>query len=116
LWLYDFTCFCVFDFVVAKTRVIGDSSFSSSIPISVPQLPLVVVSNNLSFVQGFKVFWVMHLSMSLSVLFGLKDFGTIKLLPIIGTSGLYFINGPLGVISLCGPKEQLSCGGYFRVF
>jgi hypothetical protein len=35
---------------------------------------------------------------------------------IVGTSGLYSINGPLSVISLCGPGEQISCGGYFGVF
>jgi hypothetical protein len=35
---------------------------------------------------------------------------------IIGTSGSYSIKGTLGVISLCGPEEQISCGGYFRVY
>jgi hypothetical protein len=35
---------------------------------------------------------------------------------IVGTSGSYSIKGPLGVISLCGPGEQISCGGYFGVY
>jgi hypothetical protein len=34
----------------------------------------------------------------------------------VETSGSYSIKGPLGVISLCGPEEQISCGGYFGVF
>jgi hypothetical protein len=34
----------------------------------------------------------------------------------VGTSGSYSIKGPLGVISLCGPREQISCGGYFGVY
>jgi hypothetical protein len=29
----------------------------------------------------------------------------------VGTSGSYFIKSPLGVISLYGPGEQISCGG-----
>ena len=30
---------------------------------------------------------------------------------IVGTSGSYSIEGSLGVISLCGPGEQISYGG-----
>jgi hypothetical protein len=35
---------------------------------------------------------------------------------LVGTSGSYSINDPLGVISLCELGEQISCGGYFGVF
>jgi hypothetical protein len=34
----------------------------------------------------------------------------------VGTSGSYSIKGLLGIISLCGLRKQISCGGYFGVF
>ena len=34
----------------------------------------------------------------------------------VGTSGSYSIKGLLGVISLCGPEKQISCGGILRFF
>jgi hypothetical protein len=34
----------------------------------------------------------------------------------VGTSGSYSIKGSLGVISLCGPREQISCEGVFWDF
>ena len=37
-------------------------------------------------------------------------------LQAVGISVSYSIKGPLGVISLCGPGEQISCERYFGVF